>query len=1257
MLISDVSVRRPVFAAVISLILLIIGGMSLGSMPIREFPDIERPIVSISTQYRGAASDIVERRVTQVLEDQIAGIAGISKISSISYDERSLITLEFSRDRDIDGAANDVRDRVSGVLGMLPDEADPPQITKQDSAATTAMWINVSSDTRSIMEVSDFAERYVVDVLSAVDGVARVRGSGSRRPAMRIWVDTKRLAARELTVTDIEDALRRENVQIPSGRLESTAREFTLRTDTGFESVSDFEQLVIKQGADDYLIRLGEVADVEFAPENVRSYSATDGVAGMSLGIIPQAQANLLQVNSDVAKRIDEMQSTLPDDINLAINIDTALFIRASLKEVGKALAFALALVLIVIYAFIGTVRATIIPAVTIPISIIAAFTVMAALGFSINTLTMLGFVLAIGLVVDDAIVVLENIVRRIEAKEPTLLAAVNGSREIGFAVIATTLVLIAVILPVSFMPGNIGDIFSEFGISLAAAVAFSSLIALTLVPMLTSKLYHDNRLHRGRVARFVDSLFQRLSASYERMLRHTSQRPVAVIILAMGAFVASLALLGKLPSEFMPREDRGFAMAHIKAPDGASLDYTLGYIKQAEKIMMVDKEKGDVLRVLGRSGSWNAGSDVNTGMVFAPLEVWSKRERSAQELASGWNRQFAELPGVQAYAFAPGAWAIGQSSRPLQIVLGGTNYEELAQWRDIVMDEAARLPGLSNLQSDYNERKPKIDVAVERDRAADLGVSLSNVGRTLETILGSRVVTTFIRDGEEYRVILQGADERRQTPSDLEAIYVRSQTSGALIPLSNLVRLTEAAGPVDLRRFDRMRSITISASLENNYSLGDALAELERIVADNLPESARLSYNGESRDFKATGRSIYVTFVLALAIAYLVLAAQFESFKHPLIIMTTVPLAVTGALIGLSVFGSTINIYSQIGRQDTTTSRTDDEYVHCLRLHPAVAGYGRRRIVPPVHRCRGLLRRFVLRPADVGCRSRRVCAGRKKHALAGIRVAAYRQARRIAEESPGNGDLNQAGTIVIMLKLLFAGLACYAVLVLVIYLMQARMLYLADVPGRSLERTPVDIGAEFHGNAGNISHRLESIRQFLQLGLSVLIIDYRGYGQSEGRTTEQGIYRDADAAWRYLTETNNTPARRIVVFGRSMGASAAAYLAAQHHPLALIIESSFTSVPDIAREYYPWLPVRWLSRLRHSAEDFVRQARSPVLVIHSRDDEIVPFHHGEAIFAAAGKPKAFVEIRGTHNDAFLRDEQDYLTGLQAFLDTLPAYD
>ncbi len=914
MLISDLSVKRPVFAAVISLILVIVGLLSLTSMPVREYPDIQRPIVSISTSYRGAASDIVERRVTQVLEDQIAGISGITKISSTSFDERSNISLEFSRDRDIDSAANDVRDRVARVLGMLPDEADPPEISKQSRSAETTMWIDVSSDTLSLMEVSDYAERFLVDALSVVDGVATVRRSGLRRPAMRVWVDPKRLAARGLTVTDVEDALRRENVQIPSGRLESTAREFTLRTDTGFREVGDFERLVLKRADDSYLVRLGEVADIELAPEDVRSFSRTDGKTGMSLGIIPQAQANLLQVNSDVRTRIEELQSTLPESIRLRINMDNSMFIRASMKEVAKALGLALLLVLIVIYGFIGTLRATLIPALTIPISIIAAFIVMSALGFSLNTLTMLGFVLAIGLVVDDAIVVLENIARRIENKEPTLLAAIDGSREIGFAVIATTLVLVAVILPVSFMPGNIGLIFGEFGISLATAVCFSSLIALTLVPMLTTKLFADDRLHRSWLTHAVNRLFHKLQRGYEHVLRRTIRHPWLVVVGALMIFGSSLLLVGQLSVEYMPREDRGFAMMRLTAPDGASLDYTLGYVEQAEQIALRDKEKGDVLRVLGRSGSWGGGADVNTAMVFSPLAVWSERERTASEITTDWNRQLRNLTGVQAFAFAPGAWVLGQSNRPLRIVLGGTSYTELAEWRDIVIREAENIPGLSNLQSDYKERKPKIDVSIDRDRAADLGVSLSTVGRTLETILGSRVVTTFVNRGEEYRVVLQGADERRQTPDDLDTIYVRSSISGALIPLSNLVTLTEVAGPVDLRRFDRLRSITISGSINPGYSLGEAIDDLEKIVTENLPPAARLNYDGESRDFKNTGNAIWLTFLLSLTIAYLVLAAQFESFKHPLIIMTTVPLAVTGALIGLTLFGATINIYSQIG-------------------------------------------------------------------------------------------------------------------------------------------------------------------------------------------------------------------------------------------------------------------------------------------------------------------------------------------------------
>ena len=913
MLISDVSVRRPVFAAVISLILVIVGLMSMTTMSMREYPDIQRPIVSIDTEYRGAAADIVERRVTQIIEDRVAGISGIEKISSVSYDERSSITLEFTADRDIDGAANDVRDRVSRVLGNLPDEVEPPEVAKRDGSSSTTMWIDLSSDTRSIMDLNDYADRYIVDALSIVDGVARVRKNGSRRKSMRIWVDPKRLAARNLTVSDIEEALRRENVQIPSGRLESSAREFTLRTNTGFISETDFRQLVLARGQDGYLVRLGEVADVEIAPEDIRSFSRTNGRAGTSLGIIPQAQANILQVNRDVENRINELQSTLPDDISLSINVDNSKFIAASLQEVVKALGLALLLVFIVIYGFIGTIRATVIPAITIPISIIASFIVMGALGFSINTLTLLGFVLAIGLVVDDAIVVLENIVRRIENKEPALLAATTGSREIGFAVIATTLVLIAVILPVSFMPGNIGLIFGEFGISLAAAVAFSSLIALTLVPMMSSKLFATG-LHRGRMTHAVDRFFRRLARGYERIVRRVIRHPWLVVGSALLIFGSSLTLLNRLPVEYMPREDRAFTMVMLTAPDGSSLDYTFKYVEQVEDILAVDREKGDVLKVMARSGSWGAGADVNRAMVMAPLAVWGDRERSANEIVQNWNRQLRALPGVSAFAFAPGSWSIGQSSRPLQIVLGGTDYAELAEWRDIVIEEARKIPGLSNLQSDYNEKKPKIDVSIDRDRAADLGVSLTTVGRTLESMLGSRVVTTYVDRGEEYRVILQGADEQRQTPSDLDTIYVRSEESRQLIPLSNLVELKEVAGPVDLRRFDRLRAITISASLGPGYSLGQAVADLENIIETNLPEAVQLNYNGETRDLKKTGNDVYWTFLLALTIAYLVLAAQFESFKHPLVIMTTVPLAISGALLGLFVFDSTINIYSQIG-------------------------------------------------------------------------------------------------------------------------------------------------------------------------------------------------------------------------------------------------------------------------------------------------------------------------------------------------------
>ncbi len=913
MLISDVSVRRPVFAAVISLILVIVGGISASSMTIREYPDIQRPVVSVETNYRGASADIVERRVTQLIENQIAGIAGIRKISSTSADGRSEVSIEFSRDRDIDSAANDVRERVARTLDNLPEEADPPEITKDQAGSGATMWIRVSSSTRSLMEVSDFAERYLVDALSIVDGVARVRGSGRRSPAMRVWIDPVKLAARGLTVGDIEDALRRENVQLPAGRIESFTREFTLRTDTGFSTVDDFRSLPLRETDDGYVIRLGEVADVEIAPENVRSFSRNDGVTGFSLGIVPQAQANLLAVNSGVRKRLEEIRPNLPEDIEVGINLDNSIFIRASMIEVGKALGFAIALVLIVIYVFIGTLRATIIPALTIPVSIISAFIVMAALGFSLNTLTLLGFVLAIGLVVDDAIVVLENIARRIEKGEPTLLAATLGSREIGFAVIATTLVLIAVILPVSFMPGNIGLVFGEFGISLAAAVAFSSLVALTLVPMLTTKLYADNRLHRSRLTHAIDRLFVKISTAYGNSLRNMIGRPVLVLGSAAAILVGALWIGSNLQQEYMPREDRGFAMMRVTAPEGSSLDYTLGCLQQAEQIALEDVRNGNAVTALGRSGGWGT-SEVNSARVFVPLTEWSKRDDSAADIVARWNSQLPNITACRSFAVAPGAWSLGQSSRPLALVLGGTSYEELKAWRDIVLREAEQLDSVRNLSSDYEERKPKIDIQIDRDRAADLGVSLSNVGRTLESILGSRVVTTFIDRGEEYPVLLQGRDSQRRSPGDLENIYVRSERSGQLIPLSNLVRLVEVAGPNELKRFDRQRSITISGSLAPGATLGDALADLEQIIREDLPSGVTINYDGESRDFRSTGNAVYLTFLLAMVVAYLVLAAQFESFRHPLVIMTTVPLAVSGAIFGLYVFDATVNIYSQIG-------------------------------------------------------------------------------------------------------------------------------------------------------------------------------------------------------------------------------------------------------------------------------------------------------------------------------------------------------
>jgi multidrug efflux pump len=922
--ISDVSIRRPVFATVISLLLLIVGLMAALRLPIREYPDVARPVVGVSTFYRGANAAVIESRITQALEGELAGIEGIEKMTSSSRDEFSRVNLEFSLERDVDSAANDVRERVSRVAGLLPQEAETPQVTKVDDGMEAIMYVNVASDTRSQLELTDYTERYLVDRFSAVPGVAIVRIGGGRRYAMRIWLDREALAARQLTVTDIENALRRENVELPAGRIESEQREFTLRALTALNTEEDFRNLVVGRGPDGYLVRLGEVADVRLAAEEERTLARANGLPGVSLGIVPTSTANVLEVSQRVREALAQVQPRVPKDISLGVNLDFTVFVTESMRNVATVLVETLVIVLVVIFVFLGTWRATLIPAVTIPVSILAAATVMVLLDYSVNTLTLLGAVLAIGLVVDDAIVVLENIARRIEAGQAALLAAIEGSREIGFAVVATTLVLMAVFVPVSYMGGTLGRLFGEFGVTVAAAVGFSALVALTLTPTMASKLF-EGGIHRGRAATALDRFFRRMSAAYEAQLRSAlaGRRPLA-ITLGAGAATTLLVLLFvvgwpvgglKLPQEFAPTEDRAMIPVLVNAPEGASLANLDRYMSQVEAIAAEEVAAGNAARVIVRSGSFGAQGDVNAGTVYMPLTLWNQREDSAQQIAQRMRMRTADITGVRIVVITPPSLGVRGQGKPLQVVLGGAEYAELAEWRDRVMARIqAENPRIIALESDYQERKPQVSLRIDRNRAADLGVSLQNIGRTLETMLGSRIVTTFLQGGEEYNVVLQAREADRATVGDLGNLYVRSERSGEMVPLSALVTAEESAGPAQLKRFDRLRAIALSASLAPGYTLGEALAYTEKLIRTEVPRGVQINYDGESREFKLSGGKLWITFAFALLIVYLVLAAQFESFIHPLVILATVPLAITGALIGLWLFGASINVFSQIG-------------------------------------------------------------------------------------------------------------------------------------------------------------------------------------------------------------------------------------------------------------------------------------------------------------------------------------------------------
>lgn len=909
MLISDVSVKRPVFASVVNLLLLVFGVVAITFLSLREYPDIDPPIVSVNTSYPGASAEIIETRITQLLEDRISGIEGIKNISSSSRNGRSSITIEFNLSRDIDAASNDVRERISRALNNLPDQAFPPEVAKSNSDEDVVVWYNLRSTNLNTMELTDYADRFVVDRLSIADGVARVNLGGGRTYAMKVWLDRNAMAARGITVNDIERVISSENVELPAGRVESNDRDFDVRVARSFLSPSDFAKLTVGAGADGYLIKLSDVAQVELTAEDDETDFRGDGVNMIGLGIVKQSKANTLEVAKAAHEAIKQIQKTLPDNIFIVPSYDSSVFIEESISEVYNTLGIAMIMVIVVIYLFLGNVRATFIPAVTVPVSLVAAFIVMFALGFSINLLTLLALVLAIGLVVDDAIVVLENIYRRIEMGEDPILAAYRGAREVGFAVIATTLVLISVFVPLVFLEGNIGRLFTEFAIAIAAAVAFSSFTALTLSPMLASKLLKKRERSSG-FGQFIDKSFKNLETKYYNTLGTSMKQPLLMAILILASLAIIYQLQSKIPEEFVPREDRGNFFIAMQAQEGASYESNSRNLEKIEEILLPYRDTGEVVRVLVRTPGFGG----TAGIAIVGMGDWESRERSTFDLMNEVSGKFSAIPDVRAFAIMRSALGGRGLGRPVQFVLQGNTYEELVEWRDIVIQKASENPNLLRIDSDYKETSPQLLVRIDRDRAADLGVSISEIGRTLETMLGQRRVSTYLDRGQEYDVIMEGNEADYRSPNSIDNIYVRSSRSGQLIPLDNLLEVNEQATSNTLNRYNRMRAVTISANLKDGYTISEALAFLENIVATELPAEVSIDYKGESQLYQESGSSFVFIFALALAVTYLVLAAQFESWIHPLVIMLTVPLALVGAYVGLYLSGFSINIYSQIG-------------------------------------------------------------------------------------------------------------------------------------------------------------------------------------------------------------------------------------------------------------------------------------------------------------------------------------------------------
>jgi len=905
MQLPEICIKRPVFATVLSLIILLVGLISYTRLSVREYPRIDEPVVSVSVTYRGASAEVVESQVTKPLEDSLSGIEGVEVMTSQSRSETSRINVRFTLKRDPDSAAADVRDKVARARGKLPDTIDEPIIAKVEADSQPIIYIAVQAGSLTPLEASDYVKRYVQPRLSVLPGAADVRIFGERQVSMRINLDRTRLAAYKLTVQDVEDAIRRQNAEIPAGRIESSTREFTVVAETDVRLPEQFNNIIVAN-VGSYPVRIRDVGAAEIGPIDERVISRYNGQSSLNIGVIKQAVANPLDLSNGVRTEVAKMNEGLPTGMKLVVAYDTSVFIDRSIKSVFETIGEAIVLVVLVIYFFLRSLRATIIPIVTIPVSLVGAFGLMYLFGFTVNTLSLLAMVLAIGLVVDDAIVMLENIHRHVESGKPRIKAAIDGAREIGFAIVAMTLTLASVFAPLAFATGRTGRLFIEFALTLAGAVMVSGFIALTLTPMMCSLLLKHEARHSW-IYNMIERALTAMTQGYRRALAATLRARWAVVVawFAVAALGALFFIL--LKSELSPIEDRGVVFGLVTAPQGSTPQYTADQIKPIEEFYSQIPEAAAYTAISGFP-------TVVDGNAVLRLKPWEERTKKQQQIADELRPKFAAIPGAIAFPINPPS--LGQSFRstPVEfIVMSQVPYAELQRTVDRFLDEVRKYPGIQNLQIDLRLNTPEVRVNINRDKLSDVGVGVDTVGRTLETMLGGRQVTRFKRDGEQYDVIVQVAPLDRTTPADISDAYVRAR-DGSMVQLSNLVDVKEGVAPQSLNHFNRLRAVKVTGTLAPGYAIDEALVAMNDAAKRVLPNTAQTDLDGQSREFKKSGGEIYFTFVLALLFIYLVLSAQFESFVHPFVIMLSVPLSMTGALFMLWLTGGTLNIYSQVG-------------------------------------------------------------------------------------------------------------------------------------------------------------------------------------------------------------------------------------------------------------------------------------------------------------------------------------------------------